>query len=154
MTIASVTGGDIIDPVWGNSVADSLNDTVENIWLTFTPTWTNVGMTGAWKYLVTHGGVWLSGTSTVSVIPTSTLEIDLSAVPFPIVGQTSYAGNAYMNDVSAGARYQCMTQLFASDRLRFIFNTDSVVSGIVNATSPFTWAVGDTIGVSVFIPIL
>ena len=25
MTIASVTGGDIIDPAWGNSVADQLN---------------------------------------------------------------------------------------------------------------------------------
>jgi hypothetical protein len=48
MTISSVTAGDIIDPVWGNSVADAINPsawtavTFQNSWVDFGATYQSV----------------------------------------------------------------------------------------------------------------
>tara|TARA_R110000803_G_scaffold63024_1_gene123560 strand:- start:2995 stop:3375 length:381 start_codon:yes stop_codon:yes gene_type:complete len=48
MTIASVTGGDIIDPAWGNSVADAVNPsawtavTFQNSWQNFSGSYQSV----------------------------------------------------------------------------------------------------------------
>lgn len=149
MTISSVSAGGIIDPAWGNAVADKLNQT-DDAWTTFTPTWINVTIgnatvAAAYRYELGNLHVRaeiLFGSTTVF---TGSARMDLPNSETAASDGLRSLGNVTVKDGSADDTGHCMVPTAGTDMLLFAGGNN------INATSPFTWITGDQIQIDIVV---
>lgn len=150
MTIAAVTAGNVIDPTtFGNAVVDILNDME---WASYTPAWTNLTVgnatqSGFYRYvngsieavgLITLGSTSSVGTDVTQTVPDSASIQALSTLPI---------GLAALGDTGTGTHQGVITYNSATT-VRFLRQSVSgsnILVATLTASTPFTWATGDTL---------
>jgi hypothetical protein len=163
MTIASVTGGDIIDPAWGNSVADSLNASVEAPWTSFTATWSgltlgNATQDAAYRYTpgrlqfrgyLTFGSTTAITTGGVKITLPDSATVSLAAfAPYQPLGQATLRDNG-SNTILGSIQYASSTQVAVQ---AWKISGSYIVTGNITASVPMTWIAGDSILFDVSVP--
>lgn len=126
-------------------------------WESFTPDWGLTVLTPAsetWEFKMVPGGAYINGTTNLTSLG-STILLDLSGAGISFIGnvKSSYSTSIYMFDDSGADRYFGTGQVYGNTNLRFLYNTDSAVSGLVTNAAPFSWASGDQFMVSGFLPL-
>jgi hypothetical protein len=119
----------------------------------FTPSWTNLTVgnaTESWSYAYTEGGMIVTGKLTFGTTTTVTGTVQMT-VPNSVVASVYGAGSLHMLD--AGSRHWVGTVYVdsGSSTINFV-HTETGNAGLVNATSPHTWASTDTIGFTLLVP--
>ena len=167
MTIASVTGGDIIDPVWGNSVADAINE-LESGWVAYTPAWV-AGLTvgsgsqsAEYRYLPGLSGLQFRGEfvfgagSAISGIPRQTVP-DSQSIRLIATAQYQIVGSVSVLDNSATVVFTGVSTIgpLPTDVLMFVISASSSHTALANmgATIPMTWSTGDKLNWDVVVPL-
>lgn len=149
MTISSVSAGAIVDPNWGNSVADKLNQT-DDAYTTFTPTWNNVTIGNATvnfgDYRYVNGDLRVRCVLTVgsTTVITGNVSVDLPNSETARDGNLRSLGSLSAKDGAtditghvAVAPGDTSIDLFAGN--------NTLAGNNIDATYPFTWATGDQI---------
>jgi len=153
MTIAAVTGGDIIDPVWGNSVADAINQ-LESGWVAYTPHFSVLtlgnGTFSDCKYRYLAGSIEVHGKltfGTTTAISGSLMETvpNSASIGSP---QMMPLGHVLLSDITSSnvpgraLAYTATTVYFVGE---FSAGSAATYLNSTTATLPFTWATGDKI---------
>lgn len=146
-------GSNTTGTIWDKSaIAGSILDPVDALvggWTTYSPTWTNLtignGTVSAKRAIVNDTVFWR-----IVVVFGSTSAISGSVSVTTPTNNTAAAtalelANGVLYDSSSGQTYP-MKVLTTGPTTGILFTAASPMSGI-SATVPFTWAVGDQIGI-------
>lgn len=155
VTPTNVATGDVLTASKWNQDVVANAEAIGGAWTSFTPSWTNVTLTGATNegayiaagklYIVRIKLTWGAGTAFTGA---PTLTLPNSASLKAAYGTSFQLGTVLMVDSSAGAFYYGGVHAPSSGAttVRFLsFNASGtyLIAGSWDATNPTTWASGD-----------